>query len=144
MAAKRVKVNEQPITGESPYSYVDRNIIADTKYDYWLEIIEPDSPAQTFGPATATAPPLVKTFELMQNRPNPAVGSTTFAFALPEAANTTLSIYDIKGRKVDTVIEGKLDAGQHEVDYSCNLSSGIYLYRLDAGGETAVKKMVVE
>ncbi|MCP4231209.1 MAG: T9SS type A sorting domain-containing protein, partial [bacterium] len=114
------------------------------KYDYLLEVLEANSPVQNFGPSSATAPVLVKAFELMQNWPNPATGMTTFAFALPEAANTTLSIYDIKGRKVDTVIEGNLAAGQHNVDYACALPGGIYLYRLEAGGESAVKKMVVE
>ncbi|MCP4231324.1 MAG: T9SS type A sorting domain-containing protein [bacterium] len=141
---KRIMLNDEPIVGESPYVFVDRNITANTKYDYWLEVIEPNSPVQNFGPASATAPVLVKAFELMQNRPNPATGITTFAFALPEAAKTTLSIYDIKGRKVDTVIEGNLAAGQHSIDYACALPGGIYLYRLEAGGESAVKKMVVE
>ncbi|MCP4231282.1 MAG: T9SS type A sorting domain-containing protein, partial [bacterium] len=141
---KRIMLNDDPIIGESPYAFVDRSITANTKYDYWLEVIEPNSPVQNFGPASATAPVLVKAFELMQNRPNPASGITTFAFALPEAANATLSIYDIKGRKVDTVIEGNLAAGQHNVDYACALPGGIYLYRLEAGGESAIKKMVVE
>jgi hypothetical protein len=143
ISTKRVKVNEEPIAGQSPYSLIDNNVATGTKYDYWLEVLEPDSPPQTFGPATATAPAVVKAFELMQNRPNPANGTTTFAFALPEAANAELSIYDIKGRKVDTVIESNLPAGEHSVDYACALPSGIYMYRLDAGGESAVKKMVV-
>ncbi len=144
ISAKRVKINEEPIAGQSPYRLIDRDIVTDTKYDYWLEAIEADSPVQTFGPATATAPVLVKAFELMQNRPNPASGVTTFSFALPEAVNAELSIYDIKGRKVDTVIESDMPAGEYEVDYACALPSGIYLYRLNAGGESAVKKMVVK
>jgi len=144
ISTKRVKVNEEPIAGQTPYSFVDKSVVTGTKYDYWLEVIEPGSPVQTFGPATATAPAVVKAFELMQNRPNPASGTTTFSFALPEAANAELSIYDIKGRKVDPVIESNLAAGEYEVDYACALPSGIYMYRLDAGGESAVKKMVVK
>ncbi len=144
ISTKRVKVNEEPIAGQTPYSFIDKTVKTGVNYDYWLEILEPDSLPQTFGPASATAPAVVKAFELMQNRPNPANGTTTFAFALPEAANTELSIYDIKGRKVDTVIESNLPAGEYEVDYACALPGGIYLYRLDAGGESAVKKMVVK
>ncbi len=142
--AKRVKLNEEPITGQSPYSFVDRSITADTKYDYWLEAVEPDNPVQTFGPAAATAPVVVKAFELMQNKPNPVSGTTVFSFALPEAANAELSIYDIKGRKVDTIIDTNLAAGEYEIDYACTLPGGIYIYHLETGGESAVKKMVVE
>ena len=141
---KRIRINDKPITGESPYNFVDKAVKTGVKYDFWLEVLEPDSPVQTFGPATAEGPVFVKTFELMQNRPNPANGTTTFVFALPEAADTELTIYDIKGRKVDTVIESNLAAGEYEVGYPCALPSGIYLYRLDSGGESAVKKMVVK
>ncbi|MCP4229595.1 MAG: S8 family serine peptidase [bacterium] len=82
-------------------------------------------------------------FNLAQNRPNPVTNATTFAFAIPETANVTLDLYDIKGRKVDTLVDETMDAGEYEVDYVSAIPMGVYLYRLNAGSDTDVKKMVV-
>ena len=46
--------------------------------------------------------------------------------------------------KVDTLIDTNLAAGEYEIDYSCALPGGINIYRLEAGSESAVKKMVVK
>lgn len=82
-------------------------------------------------------------FHLAQNRPNPVTGATTFAFAIPETANVTLDLYDIKGRKIDTLVNDTMNAGEYEVDYAASIPMGVYLYRLSAGENTATKKMVV-
>jgi hypothetical protein len=82
-------------------------------------------------------------FNLAQNRPNPVTGATTFAFAIPETADVTLELFDVKGRKIETVVDEKMDAGEYKVDYAAALPMGVYLYRLNAGNDTAVKKMVV-
>jgi hypothetical protein len=54
-----------------------------------------------------------------------------------------LAIYDAAGRKVADVTEGHSAAGRHEVDFASELAPGVYVYRLDAGSRTAVRKMVV-
>ena len=82
-------------------------------------------------------------FNLAQNRPNPVAGMTTFAFAIPETADVTLELYDIKGRKLDNIVDETMDAGEYEVDYAAAIPMGVYLYRLSAGNDTAIKKMVV-
>ncbi|UCE26070.1 MAG: carboxypeptidase regulatory-like domain-containing protein [Candidatus Coatesbacteria bacterium] len=90
-------------------------------------------------PRTGTVP-----FALAQNAPNPAAGTTTFSFTLPEAGRTELSIYDLAGRRVATVFDGESGAGENSIAYDVSLlSPGIYLYRLAGVGETAVRKMVV-
>jgi hypothetical protein len=84
------------------------------------------------------------TYQMLQNYPNPFNPITTISFALPTAAQVTLVVYDILGRQVATVAEGWMGAGIHKVNFDgSGLSSGIYFYRLQAGGFTAVKKLVL-
>ena len=83
-------------------------------------------------------------FRLNQNYPNPFNPSTKISFSLESAGKTTLTIYNILGQKVATLLSQELSAGNHEVNFNAsNLSSGVYLYRLDSGDFTAVKKMMI-
>jgi hypothetical protein len=83
------------------------------------------------------------TFALFQNVPNPASGSTTFSFELAEGSNVKLAIYDTAGRKVAAVVEGYFAAGRHDATFRNRLAPGVYVYRLQAGANTALKRMVV-
>lgn len=83
-------------------------------------------------------------FALEASRPNPVRGAAVFGFSVPETTDGELAIYDIAGRKVETVAEGPFDEGYNE--YSADLSnlpSGVYVYRLVAGSDSAAKKIVV-
>ncbi len=66
--------------------------------------------------------------------PNPFRDMTRFSFALPEAMDVTLSVYDIQGRLVEKLMDGQKDEGSHEVIWSAKgLSAGVYLCQLKAG-----------
>ena len=83
------------------------------------------------------------TFELFQNVPNPFNNATIIGFQLPEAANATLTVYDISG-KVLKNINGDFAQGYHEINID-NLvlpGSGIFYYRLETPTHTATKKMI--
>ncbi|MFH1278038.1 MAG: FG-GAP-like repeat-containing protein [Candidatus Eisenbacteria bacterium] len=86
---------------------------------------------------------------LRNNRPNPFNPTTSISFALPERQEVDLSVYDISGRLVRTLQRGMLDAGEHDVLWDGRSStgdpgaSGVYFYRLTAGGETHTKKMIL-
>jgi len=83
-------------------------------------------------------------FQLYQNAPNPFNPTTTIAFDLPSRADVEISIYDLLGRKVDEFDLGMKPAGHHTFEYSANaLASGIYMYRLKAGGASDIRKMVL-
>ncbi|UCH78485.1 MAG: T9SS type A sorting domain-containing protein [Candidatus Coatesbacteria bacterium] len=90
-----------------------------------------------------------KAFGLYQNYPNPAHEATVIKYALPEAADVELAVYDLSGRRVATVVHEPKNAGVYEVAYELTddtgraLPSGVYLYRLTAGTEAATKKLVV-
>ncbi len=83
-------------------------------------------------------------YSLASAYPNPFNPATTLSFALPEASRVGLSVYDISGRLVTTLVDGWRDAGVHEITFDgSNLASGLYLYRIQAGSFTGVKKMLL-
>lgn len=80
----------------------------------------------------------------LRNYPNPFNASTTIKFGLPEAGPVTVSIYDILGRKVETLMQGEQPAGYHQVVWDAGKrSSGMYFYRIEAGDYAETKKMVL-
>jgi hypothetical protein len=89
-------------------------------------------------------------FALANNYPNPFNPATTIKYALPEASNVTLEIYNVVGQVVRTLVADHQNAGRYVVQWDASndsghsLSSGIYFYRLQAGGEfLEVKKMLL-
>jgi hypothetical protein len=84
-----------------------------------------------------------RNFALEQNYPNPFNPGTVIRYSLPEAGFTTLTVYDVTGREVVKLVNGRINAGMHEVRFEApTVSSGMYLCRLRSGTFTAVKKML--
>ncbi len=74
-------------------------------------------------------------FSLEQNYPNPFNPATTISFSLPEGGMTDISIYDISGRKVDSMLRQTLIPGNHSFIYNASdLPSGMYLYNIVVSG----------
>jgi hypothetical protein len=83
-------------------------------------------------------------YQLKQNYPNPFNPSTTIEFDLPKSSEVTLKVYNILGEEVATLLSASLLSGSHSVDWDAsNLASGVYLYRLQAGGYVETRKMVL-
>jgi photosystem II stability/assembly factor-like uncharacterized protein len=83
-------------------------------------------------------------FGLRQNYPNPFNPTTAISFQLPVASHVTLVVCDLLGRKVAVLVNGKRDAGVHEVMFDgSNFASGVYLYRLQAGDFVQSKKLLL-
>jgi hypothetical protein len=81
---------------------------------------------------------------LAQNYPNPFNPATTITYELPIASQVTLSVYDVLGREVSVLVNGRKNAGVHEVKFDgVNLPSGVYFYRLQAGDFCQSKKLVL-
>ena len=81
---------------------------------------------------------------LEQNYPNPFNPGTRISFQIPVAGKVTLKVYDILGREVATLVDAQVPAGVHAVPFDgSGLSSGVYLYRLDAGGVTQSRRMIM-
>jgi hypothetical protein len=83
--------------------------------------------------------------ELYQNFPNPFAVRTVIVFELDKTAEVSLVVYDIRGRQVGQVLEGKLlAAGRYRVSISGDgLSPGVYYYRLTAGDRVRTRRMVL-
>lgn len=81
---------------------------------------------------------------LLSNYPNPFNPSTIITFRLPRSGHTKLEIFNINGQKVDTLVDEWRDTGQHSVVWDgTKFASGVYFYRIEAGGYTATKRMVL-
>ena len=86
---------------------------------------------------------------LFEPRPNPFNPSTTLAFEIPRAGAVTLEIHDLAGKAVARLVDGRLDAGRHEVrwhgrdDRGRPVASGVYLVRVRAAGEVRSQRMVL-
>lgn len=83
-------------------------------------------------------------FVLYPNTPNPFNPMTTVSFQLPYAAHVTLSIYNINGQLIETLIEERVEAGRHRIDWHAGkYSSGLYVYQIEAGAFMARGKCVL-
>ncbi len=133
--------NDYPSWGHGPQGDVQR------VFNYVRLVRDADSQTSAVLPGSdGTGTP--GTFSLGQNYPNPFNPDTTIPFILTEAQDVSLTVYNIAGQKIRELASGFLDAGQHTViwdatnDESRPIPSGIYLYRLAAGSESRVKKMI--
>ncbi len=95
------------------------------------------------------APIIPDAFVLHQNYPNPFNPSTMIRFELPEAGTVRLAIYNTAGQLVRTLVNGDMSPGVHQMtwdardDQGQQVTSGLYLYRIEANGKVAMKKMTL-
>jgi hypothetical protein len=83
-------------------------------------------------------------FKLYLNYPNPFNALTTIRYDLSAPSDVTIDIYDLIGRKVETLCSGLKPAGRHQVTWNAeDCSSGIYFYKIQAGEQIETKKMLL-
>ncbi len=84
------------------------------------------------------------TYKLLQNYPNPFNPSTLITYGLPKDGNVTIIVYNIVGSEIATLVNGYESSGYHQVTFNAtNLASGMYIYKINAGGMTIAKKMLL-
>ncbi|MCC7265019.1 MAG: Ig-like domain-containing protein [Candidatus Latescibacteria bacterium] len=104
-------------------------------------------PPQHLGQVEARWVP--QTFALQPNYPNPFNPTTAIRFQLPQAARVQLEVYDVLGQKVRTLVQGQTEPGVHRVMWDGRdeggrvVAGGVYLYRLQAGEFTQVRKLLL-
>ena len=92
---------------------------------------------------------LPKVFALKQNYPNPFNPTTVIRYALPEASNVRLEIYNTLGQVVRTLVDGKQEAGAYRTTWDGRneqgqeMATGVYIYRIVAGKDHATKRMLL-
>ena len=83
-------------------------------------------------------------YSISQNTPNPFNPTTKIEFALPKTSRTTVTVYDLLGREIRTLVNEKLHAGYHELHINASdLPSGVYVYRIQSGDFVQSKKMLL-
>jgi len=87
---------------------------------------------------------LPKSIYVAQNYPNPLNPTTTIEYSLPQRSDIQITIYDLVGRKVTTLVSETQDAGYKSVQWDAsNISSGMYFYQIMAGEFVWTRKMLV-
>jgi len=87
---------------------------------------------------------LPTSYALYQNFPNPFNPSTTIRFDLPEHTPVQLDLFDLTGRRIQTLLNSDLTAGAYQINFdAAGLASGLYVYRLQTRQETIIKKMML-
>jgi hypothetical protein len=133
-------------TSSSPkkYSFTDRNL-SPGRYAYRIKQIDQDG-TFTYSQSVEVEVGLVpKVLTLTQNYPNPFNPTTTIEFTLAEDSKVSLKVFDMLGREVATLMSGELKAGVlHQETFDvAKLSSGMYIYYLQAGNKSLAKKLIV-
>ncbi len=83
-------------------------------------------------------------FQLKQNYPNPFNPATEITYKLPVSRHVVLKVYDMLGRPIKTLVNDNQEAGNYTIRFNAgSLSSGMYIYRLEAGNYEQIRKMIL-
>ena len=135
--------------------YVDQEVTDAGAHEYWVTAVDLsglESEASNSVSAVLSADEnlgLPTEFALKQNYPNPFSPSTQIQYALPEETRVVISIYDLMGRKVRTLVNDVQDAGYRTVIWNSTnnmgrlVSAGVYIYSIQAGDFVQNRKMVL-
>lgn len=128
-------------------SFRDESVVPGTTYHYILVAIDHDGTETTSAPIAVSAPQTE--LALLPNVPNPFNPSTTIRYVLPSRVKVRVTIYDIAGRLVTTLVDREEAAGSYGVEWKgtgadgARVSSGVYLVRIEAGKQSLSRKMVL-
>ena len=152
---KFLMINDELIQGAGnsssrhEYKYVDKGLTDGIKYWYKLEDVDYSGNTELHGPVSATPIKSVpKEFCLHPNYPNPFNPETTISYDLSEDGFVELSVYNMRGEKVTTLIKGNQEAGSYRLNWDGTnrngeiVSSGIYFLRIASGSYSRTSKMV--
>jgi hypothetical protein len=123
-------------------SFRDSGLTTGQKYQYQLLAIDQDGSYTQSMPVSVTIPKAAA--ELLPNQPNPFNPVTTIRFVVPEKMRVTISVHDVAGRVVATLLDEVREPGTHEVTWNAEgMASGVYFTRMHAGKTDVSRKMVL-
>ena len=135
--------------------FVDADVVELGAYEYWVTAVDhsglESDPSNSVSAVLSAdkAPGLPTEFAINQNYPNPFNPSTQIQYALPEETKVVISIYDLMGRKVRTLVNDVQSAGYRNVMWNATndmgrlVSAGVYIYSIQAGDFIQNRKMVL-
>ena len=140
---------------EPKTSYYDSAVLQDTTYDYWISAVDSSkNESELSGPVSSgvfvgnlnqkNQMTVISQIVLSQNYPNPFNPSTTIKYTIPKKEKVKIEVLNLLGQKIETLVNNQISAGSHEIEFNAmDLPSGVYLYRIEAGGYQEVKKMIL-
>ena len=129
-------------TEPKAYSFVDSKLESGN-YTYRLKQLDFDGTC-TYSEEVNIEVELPLEYSLDQNYPNPFNPSTTIKYSIPEDGFVKLAVYNMLGEEVAAIVNTTQKAGRYEVNFNAsNLSSGVYVYRIEAANFTASKKLML-
>ncbi len=140
------RITEVPLSAAGGMEYRDETALAGRTYLYRIGALSREG--EWFSPTLSVSLP-PKPTTLYQNYPNPFNPTTSIAFYLEAAGPANLSIFDVRGARVRTLVERELSAGRHvetwdgRNDAGARAGSGVYYYRLRAGKDLITRKLVI-
>jgi len=140
------RINAALIPADQGGNYYDRHV--NPGRTYWYRLGAVDDEGEWMSEMVSIEVPKAA-LALHQNVPNPFNPTTTISFVLPERTRAVLAIYDVEGRYVRTLVDEVLSGGLNEAVWDGRdargnpVSSGVYLYRLHVGNQTATKKLTI-
>ena len=134
-------------TSALQYEWVDDQVANGTSYTYVLIAVDVNGNREEVGTVTATPTQMaavITEYALHQNYPNPFNPETQIVFDLVEEGFVTLTVYNLAGQVVTTLVQRELAEGRHSVSFRADhLPSGIYMYSLTVNGFADQKKMLL-
>ena len=129
-------------TESHSYSFNDQNI-QPAKYQYRLKQIDLDG-SYEYSNIVEVEVSLLGEFSLGQNYPNPFNPATVINYSIPEKSFVVLKVYDVLGKEITTLVNEVKPAGNFKVEFdAANLTSGVYIYKLESENHLLVKKMLL-
>lgn len=143
-SSEPIALHGGPLSGWATF-YTDRDVDAGVGYRYWLEVTGAGGSIHRLGPTkTVVVPEWIVEVGVSETYPSPARDTITIGYSLLNSSSVELSIYDVSGRRLATLVSGEQTAGEYRVSWDCtHVPSGIYLYHLDANGEGLSRRFVV-
>jgi hypothetical protein len=131
-------------TSPKQYAFKDGNLTP-ARYSYRLKLFDANRHTTFSSTADVVVGLAPRVFSLSQNYPNPFNPTTTIEFTIPEDGRTTLRVYDLLGRQVETLLDQRLKAGEYhqQVFNASRLASGVYFGVLRFNNKQLVKKMLL-
>ncbi len=131
------------ISTNKSYSFTDKGLNSG-RYKYRLKQIDFNGNCEYHSLSNEVIIAVPERFELSQNYPNPFNPTTNIDFNLPLDANVCISVYDISGKMVSTILKNYLPGGYYKVKFEANnLSGGVYFYRLETDEYSETRKLVL-
>jgi hypothetical protein len=138
------KINTTLITGTNPYSYTDRDVMPETSYEYKLEAVVSNRDETLGTTQCKSGNENPASFEIARIYPTPALSHISIDVIIPEQTDIEITIYDITGRKVATVVSGLYNPGEYTLTSDISyLANGVYIVKMATDEFSASKNFVI-